>query len=66
MTDNRIIAILAWPREGIVGIYTQKKLDQMEDNKDTQDWEEFIREIKITFSNKSKAVDTKWKIKMFE
>jgi len=38
----------------------------MEDNKDTQDWEEFIREIKITFSDKSKAVDTKWKIKMFE
>ena len=38
----------------------------MEDNKDTQNWEEFIREIKIIFSNKSKAVDTKWKIKMFE
>jgi len=37
-TDNRITAILACLRERIAGIYAQKKLDQIEDKKDIQDW----------------------------
>ena len=46
-------------------IYVQKKIDELEDTKDTQDWEEFVREIKTVFSNKSKIADVEWKIKMF-
>jgi len=38
----------------------------MEDKEDTQDWEEFVREIKTIFSNKSKIADAKWKIKIFK
>jgi len=30
-TNNRITVILAHLREGIIGIYVQKKLDQIED-----------------------------------
>jgi len=37
----------------------------LEDKEDTQDWEEFIKEIKTAFSDKSKAADTEWKIKTF-
>jgi len=29
-TDNRITVILAYLREGIAGIYAQKKLDELE------------------------------------
>jgi len=29
----------------------------LEEIKDTQDWEEFIKEIKTAFSDKSKAAD---------
>ena len=32
----------------------------------TQDWEDFVKEIKTTFSNKSKAVDAEWKIETFK
>jgi len=32
---------------------------------DIQDCNKFVRELKIMFSDKSKAVDTKWKIEMF-
>jgi len=35
----------------------QKKINELEDTEDTQNWEEFIREIKTAFSNKSKVVD---------
>ena len=66
MINNRIIIILACIREGIAGIYTQKKLDQIEDKKDIQDQKEFVREIKTMFSDKSKIADTKQKIKMFK
>jgi len=38
----------------------------MEYDEDTWDWEKFIKEIKTTFSDKSKAVDTEWKIKAFK
>ena len=62
--DDRIIAILAHLRGGVAGIYTQKKLDKLD--KDTQDWNDFVKEIKTTFSNKSKAADAEWKIKTFK
>ena len=40
--DNRIITILAYLRGGIVGIYAQKKLNKLDKEIGTQDWEEFI------------------------
>jgi len=65
-TDDRITAILACLREGVAGIYTQKKLNELDEDNDTQDWDDFIKEIKITFSDKSKAADAEWKIEMFK
>ena len=56
-TDDRITAILARLRGGGAGIYAQKKLNEFDKDNDTQDWEEFVKEFKITFSDKSKAVD---------
>jgi len=44
----------------------QKKINKLEDTEDTQNWEEFVKEIKTAFSNKSKAVDAKWKIETFQ
>jgi len=38
----------------------------MENKEDTLDYKEFVREIKITFNNKSKAADTEWKIETFK
>jgi len=49
-----------------VGIYAQKKLNKLDEDNDTQDWDEFVKEIKTTFSDKSKAADTKWKIETFK
>jgi len=49
-----------------VGIYVQKKLDELDKELETQDWDDFIKEIKMTFSDKSKAADTEWKIKTFK
>jgi len=40
-----------------VGIYTQKKLDELDEELRIQDWKEFIKEIKMTFSDKTKAAD---------
>ena len=60
------MAILARLRGGVAGIYAQKKLDELDEELGTQDWEDFIKEIKITFSNKSKAADAEWKIKTFK
>jgi len=37
----------------------------MEDEKYMQNWEEFVKEIKIAFSDKSKTADAKWKIEIF-
>ena len=65
-TDNRITVILACLRGGVVGIYAQKKLDELDEELGTQDWEDFIKEIKTTFSDKTKAADAKWKIKTFK
>ena len=65
-TDDRITVILACLRGGVVGIYTQKKLDELDEDNDTQDWDKFVKELKTTFSDKSKAADAKWKIKTFK
>jgi len=56
-TNNRITAILAHLRGGIVGIYTQKKLNELDKETRTQDWEDFIREIKTMFSDKTKVAE---------
>ena len=58
--------ILARLRGGIVGIYAQKKLNKLDKDNDTQDWDEFVKEIKTIFSNKSKAADAEWKIETFK
>jgi len=65
-TNNRIIVILAYLRGGIVGIYTQRKLDELHEELEIQDWDKFVKEIKMTFSNKTKATDAKWKIESFK
>lgn len=38
----------------------------MGDNDDIQDWEKFVKEIKITFSDKSKVANIEQKIKIFQ
>ena len=51
-TNNKIIAILTHLREGVASIYAQRKLDELDKELGTQDWEEFIKEIKTMFSDK--------------
>jgi len=58
--------ILARLRGGVAGIYAQKKLDELDKDNDTQDWDEFVKELKTTFSDKSKAADAEWKIETFK
>jgi len=65
-TDKRITAILAHLRGGVAGIYTQKKLNELNEENDTQDWDDFVKEIKTTFSDKSKVADAEWKIETFK
>jgi len=48
---------LAHLRGGVVGIYTQKKLNELDKELGTQNWDNFMKEIKMTFSDKIKAVD---------
>jgi len=64
--NKRITAVLAQLRGGVAGIYAQKKIDKLKDTKDIQSWEEFVKEIKTVFSDKSKAVDAEWKIETFK
>jgi len=52
-TDDKIIIVLAQLRGGIVGIYAQNKINQIEKENN------FVKEVKIRFSDKSKAVDVK-------
>ena len=47
-------------------IYTQKKLDKLDEELEIQDWDKFDKKIKTTFSNKIKVADAKWKIKSFK
>ena len=65
-TDNRITAILAHLRGGVAEIYAQKKLDELDEDNNTQDWDDFVKKLKTTFSDKSKAADAKWKIETFK
>ena len=65
-TNNRIIVIFACLRGDIASIYAQKKLDKLDKELETQDWEEFVKELKTTFSNKTKAADAEQKIESFK
>jgi len=56
-TDNRITAILAHLRGGVAGIYMQQKLNELDKELGTQDWDNFMKEIKIIFSDKMKAAN---------
>ena len=58
--------ILACLRGGVVGIYAQWKLDELDEELRTQDWDDFVKELKMTFSDKTKVVDAKWKIETFK
>jgi len=49
-----------------VGIYTQRKLNELDKELGTQDWKDFVKEIKTIFSNKTKVADAKWKIEIFK
>ena len=42
-TNNMITVILTCLREGIIGIYTQRKLDELDKELGTQDWEDFVK-----------------------
>ena len=64
--DNKITVILARLRGGVVKIYAQKKLNEFDEDNDIQDWDDFVKEIKTTFSDKSKAADAEWKIETFK
>ena len=65
-TNDRITVILACLRGGVVSIYTQRKHNELDEETGTQDWEEFVQEIKTIFSDKTKAADAKWKIETFK
>ena len=41
-TDNRITVILAYLRRSIAGIYAQKKLNKLDEEIGTQNWDEFV------------------------
>jgi len=58
-TNDRITAILAHLKGGVASIYAQRKLDELDEETETQDWEDFIKEIKTTFSDKMNAADAK-------
>ena len=41
-TDNKITAILAYLKRGVADIYIQKKLDELDKETETQDWDKFV------------------------
>ena len=65
-TNNRITAVLACLKRNIADIYTQKKLNEIDDEEETQIQEEFVREIKNMFSDKMKTADAEQKIETFK
>ena len=65
-TNNKITVILACLREGVADIYVQKKLNELDEELGIQNWDDFVKEIKTIFSNKTKAADAKWKIGTFK
>jgi len=56
-TNDRITVILAHLRGGVAVIYAQKKLNELDKELGIQDWDDFVKEIKTTFSNKMKVAD---------
>ena len=56
-TDNGITAILVHLRRGVTDIYAQKKLDELNEETETQNQNDFVQEIKKIFSDKTKAAD---------
>ena len=56
-TNNKITVILAHLKGDVSGIYAQKKLDKLDEELGTQDWDDFVKEIKTMFSDKTKAAD---------
>ena len=58
--------ILACLRGGVAEIYAQKKLNELDENNDIQDYDDFVKEIKTMFSDKSKAAEAEWKIETFK
>jgi len=58
--------ILARLRRGVAGIYIQRKLNELDKETGTQDWKDFVKEIKTTFSDKMKTADAEWKIESFK
>ena len=60
------MVILARLRGGVAGIYAQKKLDELDEETNIQNWEEFVWEIKNIFSDKIKVANAKWKIEAFK
>ena len=59
VTDNKITAILAQLRECVLGIYVQKKLNQIEEKNKVQDQNNFVIEIKTVFSDKRQTANNK-------
>ena len=57
-TDDRIIVILAHLRGGVVGIYAQQKLNELDEELGTQNWNDFVKELKMMFSDKTKTANT--------
>ena len=41
-TNDRITVILACLRGGVAGIYVQRKLDELDKETGTQNWEDFV------------------------
>jgi len=58
-TNNRITEILARLRGGVVGIYAQQKLNKLDKELGIQNWDDFVKELKMTFSDKTKVADAK-------
>jgi len=56
-TNDRITVILTCLKEDVAGIYVQKKLNKLDKELGTQDWEEFVKEIKTIFSDKTKTAN---------
>jgi len=42
-TEDRIIVILACLRGGVADIYIQRKLDELNEELETQDWDNFVK-----------------------
>ena len=60
------MAILACLRRDVAGIYVQQKLNELDKEMGIQDQENFIKEIKTIFSDKTKVVGAEWKIESFK